>query len=74
MQTLMMKRLKFSVVVGRGPTKVEVEQQVMLGIDFGVMRAGEHVESLEDTRDGSLVERTRTHLWPIDYGYLKVEG
>ena len=30
--------------------------------------------SLEDMRDGSLVERTRTHLCPIDYGYLNFES
>ena len=30
--------------------------------------------SLEDTRDGSLVERTRTRWWRFDCGYLKLDG
>ena len=31
-------------------------------IELGVMRGSEHAESLEDMRNGSLVERTRTRL------------
>ena len=34
----------------------------MPSIELGVTHTREHVESLEDMRDGSLVERTRTHL------------
>ena len=33
------------------------------------------MESLEDTRDGSLVERTRTHLWRLFvFFFLKLDG
>ena len=34
----------------------------MPSFELGVMRALEYVESLEDTRDGSLIEWTRTRL------------
>ena len=55
------------VVVGRGPTKLEIEHHVASGYALhrtccdACMTA--RVGPLKDARDGSLVDRTRTHLW-----------
>ena len=73
----MMKRLKFSdpMFVGRQMLKSNTMLHLdMPRIELGVVRARERVESLEDARDGCLVERTRTHLWRLNVVFLKLDG
>ena len=72
----MMKRLKFSdpMFVGRPRLKSNTMFLDMPRIELGVLRARERVESMEDTRDGRLVEMMGTHLWRLNVVFFKLDG
>ena len=46
----------------------------MPSIELGLMRAREHVESLEDKRDRESVRKDEDPLVAINYGFLKLDG